>query len=103
MADPLELGDKPQQGLGADTPGSYAPAVRVVRTRLDRGEDIKGEVFITGYGRIETAKLVFYPSLGLIDQNSSTIRFGYEQVGDIVYFGGQEKNVDERGVTLSLV
>jgi hypothetical protein len=103
MTKPLELGQKPQQGLGADTPGSYAPAVRLVRTRLDRGEDIVGEVFITGYGRIDSAKLVFYPSLGLIDQNLSTIRFGYEQVGDLVYFGGQEEKVDERGITLSLV
>ena len=99
----LELGDKPQIGVGADTAGSYAPAVRLVRTRLDRGEDIKGEIFVTGYGRIETAKLVFYPSLGLIDQESSTIRFGYEHVGDLIYFGGQENKVDELGVTLSLV
>lgn len=98
-----ELGNKPQHGWGAEAPGSYAPVMRILRTRLDRGEDIEGEIFITGYGRIETAKLVFYPSLGLIEEKESTVRFGYEIVGDNVCFGGQEENLEEAGATMSLV
>jgi hypothetical protein len=78
MATSLELGSKPREGWGAESPGSYAPALRLVRSRLDPGDDVEGDVFITGYGQIETAKLVFYPSSGIFDQKSSSVRFGYE-------------------------
>ena len=103
MTTPLHLGSKPREGLQADSPGSYAPAVRLIRSRVDPGDDLEGDVFITGYGDIGSAKLVFYPSSGLFDSGQSMVMFGYKQMDGVVTFGGQEAGCGDDGVTLLLV
>jgi hypothetical protein len=102
MSTLLQLGSRPREGLNAERPGSYAPAIRLKRSRVDRREFVEGDVFITGYGQIEGAKLVFYPSTGVFDQDLSSFRFGFEQVQESLIFGGQEKQSGEDGITISL-
>ena len=61
----LTVGAAPRQGEFADKPGCYELVVRVRETNLNPGEKLDGEVFITGYGVIETAKIVVFPSPGV--------------------------------------
>ena len=45
----------------SNVPGAYALAVRVDNPRPSAGETINVEVFITGYGNVGGAKIIFYP------------------------------------------
>lgn len=82
--------------------GSYSPIVRLHNPAVDPGEQLFGEIFITGYGEITHAKLSFYPSPGLFDSSQSRITDGFRRTADGFAFGGQEHSVRDTGVTLAL-
>ncbi|KFX63834.1 hypothetical protein KBK24_0119215 [Burkholderia sp. K24] len=40
---------------------------------IDPGETVQGELFITGYGCIDGAKIVFYPATSVFEEGPSTV------------------------------
>lgn len=56
----ITLGPAPQNARNSDKPGSYELAIRLKEADVNRGDMVRLEVFITGYGIIDGAKIVFY-------------------------------------------
>jgi hypothetical protein len=52
---------KPRHGTGFDKPGRYALVSRVSNTNVSPGDTVTLDLYITGYGRIESSKLYFSP------------------------------------------
>jgi hypothetical protein len=102
MAIDIHFGSAPRTGSDAAQPGSYVPAIRLAQSRVDPGAIVKGEIFITGYGQIGFAKLVFYPSLGLIEPDTSVANFGLGIRNGQIFFGDQEKKFGSDGYTIAL-
>lgn len=50
----------------ADKPGEYRLVVRPSKPEIAPGEDIDLEIYITGYGKIDSPKLSFYPSYSFV-------------------------------------
>ena len=63
----------PQNTRFAKQPGEYRLAIRVSQAEIDPGGEVNLEIFITGYGEIRGAKLVFYPPQYFIDTHRSTV------------------------------
>lgn len=57
VADP----PNPQRTVFADKPGAYRLVITTPTPEIDPGEDIILEIYITGYGLIRGAKVLFYP------------------------------------------
>jgi hypothetical protein len=102
--DPLiPLGPSPRQGAFAEAPGSYQPVIRIRVPILDPGDTVEGDLFITGYGMIQTAKLVFYPSTGVFEAGPGEFRFGIQDQDGLITFGGDtHKGVGADGLTIFL-
>lgn len=107
MIDP-SLSKSPRMGEFSDRPGKYVPVVRIYKQVLNPGECLEGEVFFTGYGEINVAKLQFTPSFGLFRKEGCTLWSGMmkEDQGDgsaIIKFGGEPSSFDgSNGVTIHL-
>lgn len=93
---------RPQMGEDADKAGAYAAVVRLGRSSVNPGELLEGDLFVTGYGQIDKAKLAFYPAADLVDTGGSTIRFGLEKLANTYSWGGQEASFEEHGLVISL-
>jgi hypothetical protein len=91
-----------REGESATLPGSYQPAVRFDASIIDPGEELRGEMFICGYGHIGQMKLGFYPSQGFIEETDSRVSYGLTREQGKLVFGGEHSIVGPAGVTLSL-
>lgn len=74
-----DLRKAPRSGEYATKPGSYEHIIQIDNQVLDPGENLKIEVFFTGYGFIESAKFMYMPSPKFIDPDKSRIRAGLKQ------------------------
>ena len=91
-----------RSGESAGFPGSYQPAVRFDASIIDPGDELRGEMFICGYGYIGNMKVGFYPSQGFIEETDSRVSYGTQSVDGKTVFGGHHAIVGPEGVTLSL-
>jgi hypothetical protein len=91
-----------RDGESARLPGSYQPAVRFDASIIDPGEELRGEMFICGYGHIGQMKLGFYPSPGFVDETDSRVSYGITREQGKLVFGGEHSIVGPAGITLSL-
>jgi len=91
--------DSPRTKPFAENPGVYKLLARTNSEHLDPDEDLKIVIFITGYGDIQAAKIVAYPSIESIDNSKSKIlcvlRQGY-------YSHAIEGKLDLGGATIYL-
>ena len=94
--------NRPRAGEFADKPGTYKLVARSNRQLLDPGEDLWIEVFITGYGNIQAAKLVSSPDKESISGKESKVWFNLRETEGKPHFGGTEKEFGEDGVTIDL-
>lgn len=92
----------PRAGQLADRPGSYQPAVRFDASIIDPGEELRGEMFICGYGYVGHMKIGFYPSQGFVDETDSRVSYGIQDAAGRVVFGGEHAIVGPAGLTLAL-
>jgi hypothetical protein len=92
----------PRAGESARLPGSYQPAVRFDASVIDPGDELRGEMFICGYGHVGHMKLGFYPSQGFVDETDSRISYGIRDDQGAVVFGGEHAIVGPAGLTLAL-
>ena len=95
--------DAPRTGTSANERGCYTLMYRINNTTVDPGDTLEIELYVSGYGRIDTSKLCFYPSTGLFDVKNSYVRFGVTRAADgAITFGGHEAQPGEAGSTLDL-
>jgi hypothetical protein len=71
----------PREGTHAKCPGDYRLAYRAAQAEVDPGEELRIELYITGYGEISGAKLTFYPPTYFIEQEKSRVMHGLTEVG----------------------
>lgn len=64
-----KLGKSPREALFAHKFGNYELVARTSSDVLDPGEILVIELYISGYGLIESSKLTFYPSPGVVDSD----------------------------------
>jgi hypothetical protein len=94
---------KSQNAKNWDKPGSYALIIRADKSDVAQGEIVVIQIFITGYGKIEGAKLVFYPPPFLINNEWSTAKYDLHGPPDGPWtFGGNEVSLREGGAALLL-
>lgn len=60
-----------RKGLHAEKPGNYELAIRVLNPTPRPGHKCKIEIYVTGYGYITAAKLMFHPPLETVDTKNS--------------------------------
>jgi hypothetical protein len=82
-----------QKAPTADKPGHYELAVRLKSSMLNPGELVQGELFITGYGRLDGAKLTFYPSSGVFAEGGMRITHDLRRAKGGVAFGGRTSTI----------
>jgi len=92
-------GKPPREAPNADRPGEYRLAVRATDAEVDPGDEIRLELYITGYGDIHGSKLAFYPPAYFIDVRSSRIIMDLKRVeakGEVtILWGGREERLSE--------
>ncbi|CAG9172344.1 hypothetical protein CURE108131_23265 [Cupriavidus respiraculi] len=76
------MAQKLRRGANADASGSYQPIILIKNAKVNPGARIDGEIFITGYGAISSAKLAVYSSLGLFVDEASTYKSGFGERRD---------------------
>jgi hypothetical protein len=98
----MTLGPTPQNARNSDKPGSYELAIRLNEAEVNPGDMVHLEVFLTGYGVIDGAKIVFYPPPSFFDPTWSSWRYDIGPLPDGSYgFGTTEtKFGSDAGVTL---
>lgn len=75
-------------------PGAYELAAVLDKTEVSKGENLKLNLFITGYGIIETPKLSIYPSSTILN-SESIIYTSLRKVNDsIMSWGGDSITFD---------
>lgn len=92
----------PRVGKFADHPGKYRLMHRLNSEQVDPGEVVEIEIYVSGYGQIETSKLVFLVSPKLIDQNSSYIRYSIGAGVKGIGFGTSTDVINEFGNVLHM-
>lgn len=95
--------NRPREGAEADKPGSYEQALVLYGAVISPGETIRIEQFVTGYGEIRLAKLVFYPAREIFDHERSFVSLGIKESGKSLVFGRQRELVKEDGFAVSLL
>jgi hypothetical protein len=63
-------------------PGAYDLAIRVSQPIVDPGGSLQVEVYISGYGVIQAAKVAYYPSPEVVDYDKSKMIFGPKRYDD---------------------
>ena len=94
------LGPQAQHAPNADRPGSYRLAMRVNNGEIIPDSTINVELYIVGYGHIESAKLSIYPPPYLIDVDWTKFTHGIGEYGSGYAYGAREDSFsgDEGGV-----
>ncbi len=95
----------------AENPGEYRLAVRPSETEIAPGKDVNLEIYITGYGKIHSAKVIFYPPqsfvLGLIPTQANIGRIHVETGARARYwfafFEGDDAFADVRHQPLNII
>ena len=81
------ISKSPMSGEFADRLGAFTLVPLVTRGEIDPGDVVEIEAFITGYGRIDAAKVTCYPSPQSVDVSQSTLDFGLKKHGDKFVWG----------------
>jgi hypothetical protein len=97
------FGPHPQNAKYYDKPGSYQLAVRITDAEVDPGNTTVMEVYLTGYGFIEGAKILFHPPPHFIDENWSTASLNPNLSPQGVFtYGADSVSLSEDGTILIL-
>jgi hypothetical protein len=101
---PFQAGSRPQNAANASKPGAYELALRVARGEVAPGGSVEVEVFITGYGDLQGAKLVFFPPPYFVDAKHSKWRYDMGELPDgRAVFGTTEQSfIGDVGAILDL-
>ena len=83
--------------LHADCPGAYGLVLKLQNSVLDPGDPVLLEIYISGYGQIESTKLVIYPSVTAFDPEQSDYQMGAKLEDGLVTFGNQVCPLDPSG------
>lgn len=86
-------------------PGAYDLAIRVSQPIVDPGDKLQVEVYISGYGVVQAAKVAFYPSPQVfdLDPNRSMMTTGIKRYDDgRMGWGGTPVKFDPTGGVLTL-
>jgi hypothetical protein len=83
----------PQNARNASKPGAYELVIRINNAEVAPDDKIELEVYITGYGYIDGAKIAFYPPPYIIDTEWSTWTYDFGLLPNGLYgFGTAEQS-----------
>lgn len=82
--------NKPLNGTNHNKPGHYEIVTRFNQSILDPGDTLEIEIYFTGYGKIEGAKLYVSASADVFVAETSKIYQGMEIIGERLVFGAHE-------------
>lgn len=82
--------------------GHYDIAIRLLNPVIKKGDTLNVEIYITGYGQISGAKLVFYPSSDLFQISTSKVSYDIYSKEGKLYHGNTESFISRNGTTLPL-
>lgn len=83
-----------QSKLYYDKPGSYELSAVLDKTDVSKGENLKVDIFITGYGIIESPKMSIYPSSSILNSDSK-IYTSLSKINDSLFsWGGNSITFD---------
>jgi len=92
-------GKSPREFQFADKFGNYGLVARTSSDIMDPGETLVIELYISGYGSIESSKLIFYPSPGVVDSDDkdSYVLFGIHGKKGLGVWGAQRHQLHPDG------
>lgn len=88
-----------QEPAFRNRPGAYQLAIRAPKTEIDPGDDIILEIYVTGYGEIRGAKVVFYPPTNFV---SYTQVDGWAAVKAMIIGRGGARGLTNHAVIIPL-
>jgi hypothetical protein len=95
----VKPGKSPRKNKYADKLGSYGIIARTSSDVIDPGEILFIEIYVSGYGIIDSAKLVFYPSPGIIDSDDkdSYVIIDMHKKNEMWVWGARRCRLHEEG------
>ena len=67
----------PQNARNSQRPGAYELAIRIKNVEVAPDDTIELELYVTGYGYVDGAKIAFYPPPYFIDTKWSTWAYDF--------------------------
>lgn len=89
----------PRHGPEADKTGSYEQVFMLHNPVIQPGDTLRLQQFVTGYGDIRYAKLVFYPPPEIFNSERSFVINGFRDEGGKLAWGGKKQPVHSKGFT----
>ena len=100
---PIDFGARPQNAQNSDQPGAYELVVRTTKVEVNPNDSTDVEVYVTGYGHIEGAKILFSPPPYFIDPAWVKVTYNIAVAPDgRMQFGVTESMFSEGGGILRL-
>jgi hypothetical protein len=101
---PVDSFPAPQNARNAEKPGAYELALRIKNAEVAPNDILELEVYVTGYGYIDGAKIAFYPPPSLIDTDWSTWTYDLGPLpSGLIGFGATERSFETRtGAVLAI-
>lgn len=101
--EPATCGRPPLAQKFGSKPGAYDLIIRISQPIVDPGDRLRVEVYISGYGVIEAAKVAFYPSPEVFDPSKSKVKGSLKRCKDGLWGWGKDSTeLDAIGHVLSL-
>jgi hypothetical protein len=96
-------GARPQNARHSEKPGSYQLAVRSAKAEVNPGDITELEIYLTCYGEIQGAKILFHPPPYFIDTRWSIVSYDANLSAEGEFtFGATDNSFDETGGILIL-
>jgi hypothetical protein len=92
----------PRRGPDGDAPGSYELVPRLSAAVVNPGESVELDVFLAGYGRIGSSKLVLHTPPDAVDPSRSKVWSDIAQTEKGFEFGKTERPLDPEGFVARL-
>lgn len=94
--------NKPRVGKNSDKSGAYQQCIKLITPVIHQGDKVELEHYFTGYGEIDGAKVAFYPSSEIFDDDNSFIINGIKEEGGKILNGGNSHPFTDTGVIIHM-
>lgn len=86
----IQFGEKPRLGNNAESTGAYEQIIKVVKPVLKPGEFLELEQYFSGYGEINGAKALSFPSTSIFSETESSVISGIKDDSGQIFCGATE-------------
>lgn len=93
---------KPRLGKHAECTGAYEQSIKLITPVINQGDLVLAEQYFTGYGKIDSAKIAFYPSASIFDGDKSFIVNGIKNQNGKLLNGASRFPFTDVGVAITM-